>query len=630
MKYRLLATAGHVDHGKTELLKALTGQETDRLDEEVERGLTIDLGFADMRQDDLHLGFVDVPGHHNFIKNMVSGVGSVQGVVFVVSAADGWEAQSREHFEIIRMVQPEYCCFVLTKIDLVDEEMRLLAQAELEDAIAGTEYEDAGIHPVSSTEPTGVEDLRESLFEDLRDQPDPADHGKPYCPVDRVFTVQGQGTVTTGSLSGGKIGTDDKLVRMPSGETGRVRSIQQYHDATDEARPGSRVALNVPDWDHDEVTRGDVVTVPDAGVVTNVCDGVVETPESPTATLDHDRQILAYLGTGRETVRILLEEAADDQNGSRPARLHWLDDDVFARPGDRIILRDFSDRHLLGCFTVLNTDPDDSLHDDTYRNWLETREPVSPETLLSSELERKGVIEQESLAEGTAFSLEAFREVARNRGNVTTTGDRWFLDEDWLETERSRILSTVKKYHENHPLRPGYPLQELSDRYPSTVVRDLVVEQVAGGDLVPGEDHLRLASFEPEPTDEQADRIDDLTATLEEAGLETPDRDELIDRYSEEVLRHLIRSGDVVQLSDDRLVSSEVYDELVGRVREYLETNQPARLKDLRDLLDSSRKYVIPLMEYLDRQGVTIRDEDVRYLRTDERSSSQEVDSSHE
>lgn len=625
MEYRLLATAGHVDHGKTELLKALTGQETDRLDEEKERGLTIDLGFADMRQDDLHIGFVDVPGHHNFIKNMVSGIGSVQGVVFVVSAADGWEAQSREHFEIVRMIQPDYCCFALTKIDLVDDEMRLLAQAEIEDAIADTDYEGADVHPVSSTEPTGIEALRRTLFEDLRERPNPPDYDKPYCPVDRVFTVKGQGTVITGSLSGGAVETDDKLVRMPSQESGRVRSIQQYHDSTDRAQSGSRVALNVPDWDHEEVTRGDIVTISGAGTVTGQCDGVIETPESPGAALEHDQQILAYLGTDRETVQVLLE---DTRNEPRVARLNWLETDVFARPGDRLILRDFSDRHLLGCFTVLNVAPEESLHDDSYRDWLKSRRPVTPGTLLVSEVRRHGLVDHNNLAEGTPFSLEAFRTAAEASDGIATGDNQWFVDRNWLEAEESTIRSTVRAYHEDHPLRPGYPIRELDDRYESTAKRDVVVSLVTDDDLTLQEDCLRLASFSPEPTDRQAEQIAELLETLDDAGLETPEREELVDQFSEEVLRYLVRTDRIVQLSDERLVSSSVYERLLTTVREYLEENQPARLKDLRDLLDSSRKYVIPLMEYLDQQGVTIRDDDVRYLRTDNRTATGEVDSS--
>ncbi|MFB6345042.1 MAG: selenocysteine-specific translation elongation factor, partial [bacterium] len=490
MQYRLLATAGHVDHGKTELLKALTGQQTDRLDEEQERGLTIDLGFADMRKEDLHLGFVDVPGHHNFIKNMVSGIGSVQGVVFVVSAADGWEEQSQEHFEIIQLIEPNYCCFDLTKIDLVDEEMQLLARAEIEDAIEGTDYDGADIVPVSSTEPTGIESLRDKLFSDLVNQPDPEDYGKPYCPVDRVFTVKGQGTVITGSLSGGSVEVESQLVRLPDGETGRVRSIQQYHESTERAQPGSRVALNVPDWDHTTVERGSVATVSEAGTVTSTVDGQLKTPDSLSVSLQHDQQVLAYLGTDRETVQLLLEgETELGSDDDSLARLHWPEGEVFTRPGDRIILRDFSDRHLLGCLTVLYTGGEDSLHDDAYQSWLYSRSPVTPETLLDSELDRSGIVRIDRLAEGTRYSNQVFREVVESRTVLRTLEGGWVTSEEWLESEINWLEKTVRSYHENHPLRPGLPLNELSDRYRSTEIRDAIFDCLNSGSLISDGEH---------------------------------------------------------------------------------------------------------------------------------------------
>jgi selenocysteine-specific elongation factor len=618
MKNRLVATAGHVDHGKTALLNALTGQETDRLDEEQERGLTIDLGFAHLQDEDLQVGFIDVPGHQNFIKNMVSGIGSVQGVLFVVSAVDGWEAQSREHFEIVNLLEPEYCCFAMTKIDRADDEMQLLVRAEIEDAVASTPYENANIMPVSSKTGEGIEDLKTVLTDELRALNEPEDHGKPYCPVDRVFSVKGQGTVVTGSLSHGRLDTEDRIYALPGEQAGRVRGIQQYHDSVSSAYPGSRVALNVPDWDATEVKRGRILSVPSAGTETSAVDGWLETPRHLAVDITHDQELLAYLGTGRNKARILIEEQhSPPENIETLARVHWLDESVFARPGDRIILRDSSDRHLLGCLTVLCADPDQSLTDPEYRNRLRKRHPVRPDTLLSSRLEEQGATNLDKLAEGTPFAPGEFEETLETQESFRLIDKGWAVDKGWWIQRAEAVRERIDRYHDDHPLKPGIPVETIRSMVPDEQLLDPLLASDPLDSIVRDGEFLRREDFVPEPSSDQQENVRTLRDELQSDRLETPDRSTLDEDYSPEIIDYLVRTGDLVALSEDRIIDRAVFEELREAVREYLQEHERARLSDLRDHLDSSRKYVIPLMEYLDRDGLTVRDGDYRYLRDD-------------
>ncbi len=616
MKCRLVATAGHVDHGKTALLEALTDQQTDRLREEQERGLTIDLGFADLSRGDLRIGFVDVPGHHNFIKNMVSGVGSVQGILFVVSAVDGWQEQSREHFEILRLLRPEACCFAVTKIDLADEELQLLVRAEIEEAVEKTPYEDAPILPVSAKTGQGVEELEERLVRLIGDTPQPPDEDKPYCPVDRVFTVKGQGTVVTGSLSGGGVHSGDELSLMPAGRPGNVRGIQQYHEAVDEAVPGSRVALNVPEWDADVATRGHIATLPAAGQNATVVDGLFEAPRFLDNPVKHDREILSYHATRRLKARLLTVDQRSFEPTQRGlVRLKW-DRDVFVRPGDRVLLRDASDRNLLGIMRVGVVNPDRSLGNKEHREWLRRRFPVTPRSLLETDLERTGYGTLEALAEATPYRPESFRAVLDGVEEVLVLSGRYLVDQSWWRNRRQRIYDRVEEFHEEHPLQPGVPVSQVLEDVEDKGLRDELLRALTVEELERDGTHLRRRDFRPRLDPDQKQTYRTLLAEVEEGGLESPDRSGLIEQYDPELIEYALREGDLIELDDQRLIHADVLERIREGIQAYMEENQPCRLSDLRDYFGSSRKYVVPLMEYFDREGTTYRDGDLRHLRS--------------
>ncbi|MFB6356965.1 MAG: selenocysteine-specific translation elongation factor [bacterium] len=614
MKYRLVATAGHVDHGKTALLRQLTGQQTDRLDEEQQRGLTIDLGFADLKTDDLQIGFVDVPGHQNFIKNMVTGVGLVQGILFVVSARDGWQAQSREHFEIIRLLEPDFCCFAMTKIDLVDDEMQLLVRSEIEDAVAGTQFEHAEIFPVSSKTGEGVEDLSDFLVHEIAETPEPEDEGKPYFPVDRVFTVKGQGTVMTGSLSWGSMEEGIQVTRMPGGEPGNVRGLQQYHEDVQRANPGARTALNVGQWDRDDVKRGDIVTVPSAGTVGSFLDGAIRTSRNLENPLEHNKQVLAYIGTDRVKARILtMDQRSVPPDSKEFVRLKLLDDSVFSRPGDRIIVRDFNDRVFIGCLEVGNVDPYRSLGEEEYREWLEQRFPVSPKSIVRTHLMNSNLATVEEIARGTRYSCDSIRQSASGIPEVRDMSGEVLVDEEWWNESLDRLTKKIDDFHEDNPVQPGLPIGNVPERLRKHF--DLVEESFTDRGYTKDGDILRAEDFSPQLTGDQEKQLQSMLEELNEMGIETPPRSELESRYSDEIVRYSVVTEKAISLNDDRLLSADVLSDTKQSLKQWMGDGEPRTLSDIRDFLESSRKYVIPLMEYLDRVGVTFRDGDHRYLR---------------
>jgi selenocysteine-specific elongation factor len=374
--------------------------------------------------------------------------------------------------------------------------------------------------------------------------------------------------------------------------------------------------LNVPDWDSSDVERGRILSVPSAGTEASAVDGMLETPRQPMAGISHDQELLAYLGTGRNRARILIEQQRNPGEDTEVlARMTWLDDTIFARPADRIILRDPSDRHLLGCLTVLAVDPKDSLTNSEYRNWLRERYPVRVRSLVSSQLKQDGAILLDDLADGTPYARSRIEGTIDEEGNLRLLDNGWVVDENWWRVRAEDVLERVERYHEKYPLKPGIPVEEVRSMLPDEGLLDPLVESNHLSSIVHCEEYLRRNDFEPELSSDQEEFLQNLLDELESNRLETPDRSTLEEDCSPEFIDYLVRSGELVSLSEDRLVHREVYENLRQSVREYLEENERARLSELRDHLGSSRKYVIPLMEHLDRDGLTVRNGDYRYLR---------------
>lgn len=604
---RLVATAGHVDHGKTTLLEALTGTNADRLEEEQQRGLTIDLGFASLCLGAYEVGFVDVPGHHRFVKNMVTGVGSIQGVLLVVAADEGWQRQTEEHLRIVDLLEPDFICVALTKVDRVDDELTLVVEAEVEENLASTDYAGMPIVPVSGKTGAGLDELRSNLEELLAVSTPPKDHGKPFLPVDRVFTVDGLGTVVTGSLSNGSISVGDDLTLLPDDQPVRIRSLQAYGGEKEVVHPGSRAACGVPDVDRGNVDRGMVVSDPDSGVVTHRADGVFHFPTRADISPRHDLEVMAYVGTTRREARLLCRQEGALTEDGLPVRLVW-EEDLFLRPGDRVVLRDSGDQYVLGAVEVLEPSPTDRLQSSNYRDYLRALAPYNPTNYVEATLSSMNWCSLRSLTEGTPFS-QATLEEAIDSTSVLRREEELVYRDDWLDQLLAEAAHQVQTHHESNPLSPGL-LLEKSAVPNEQAARDLVTRRLSEVGLVQDGPYLREADFDPYVPDERRDEYSQLLKTLRTQALETDPPEELPGGV--DLREFAVYAGDVVALTEERLIHREVLEDLVADLAQYFQSEGSQRLAEVRDFLDSSRKYVIPLMEHLDEEGYTIRNGDYR------------------
>src|SRR5438552_2895907 len=368
----IVATAGHVDHGKSALVKALTGIDPDRLPEEKARGITIDLGFAhlelpstlDAQPSTFHLGIIDVPGHEDFVKNMVAGVGSIDLALFVVAADDGWMPQTEEHLQILTYLGVTRAVVALTKIDLAGNEEAVATQ--LRERLANSPFSDAPVVPTSVVTGRGLDDLKRALADVLLSTPPPREIGKPRLPVDRVFTLRGIGTVVTGTLTGGTLHRGQPLIVQPSGKTTRIRAVQNHNHDVDASGPGTRTALNLPDVDADAVQRGDVVTLGELGAASDTLDVLLEksgrlagTKTGAARPLKDGARVRAHLGSANAPARVHLLDRSPLQPGERALAQIRCETPLFAFAGDRFIVRDWPEQATLAGGLVL--DPDGSL-----------------------------------------------------------------------------------------------------------------------------------------------------------------------------------------------------------------------------------------------------------------------------
>ena len=354
----VVATAGHVDHGKSTLVKALTGTDPDRLSEEKARGLTIDLGFASTQlPSGRGVAFIDVPGHVRFLKNMLAGVGSVDAAMFVVAATEGWKPQSEEHLRILQLLGIKHGLVALTKTGLADDDLRELARLDVEERVEGTFLEAAPIIEVDALDGSGIADIGVALDELLEATPTAVDHKRPRLWIDRVFAAKGSGTVVTGTLTGGRVRVGDELTALPHRRAVRVRALQSLHAQRSKVGPGNRVALNLSGVSHDELTRGDVLVRADQWHVTQRVDGLLKVLDGIDHPVTRRGAHMAYLGSGEFPVRVRVLGPSEIQPGTEgPVRLH-LPVGLPLLPGDRFILRESGRGETLGGGEILDVDP---------------------------------------------------------------------------------------------------------------------------------------------------------------------------------------------------------------------------------------------------------------------------------
>jgi selenocysteine-specific elongation factor len=604
----VIGTAGHVDHGKSTLVERLTGIDPDRFEEEKRRGLTIDLGFAWLTlPSGEEIGIVDVPGHERFIKNMLAGAGGISVCLFVVAANEGWMPQSAEHLSIIDLLGVRHGVVALTKSDTVDEEVLKLAMSEVEARLAQSSLEGAPVIPCSGVTGAGVDDLIAALDAAVAAAPPPLDTGRPRLWVDRVFTIAGAGTVVTGTLAGGSFRSGDEVEIAPEGRAARIRRIQSHHKEVQEIFSGNRTALNLAGLDKQGARRGDAVVQRQAWRSTRLVDVQLHVVPSELAGFEHELSEkgahLLYVGSAETPVKIrLLSSGSLSSGGSGVAELYLRDPLPLAR-GDRFVLRDAGRVLTFGGGVILDPLPARPAPrgDKAHAALLERLCTAGAAESLVALVDTEGRIPvSDALFRSGAPSVPPEMTVL---GDVVWSPARH-------EDARRAVRNALAEHHRAQPLQKGM------DREALRAVVDVGTEEfnaLLGGDeqIVEEGKWVHLASHRValDPAQEKARA--ELLARLDGAAFTPPLTKELDGDPA--LLRALSESGELVRIGDFYL-SARRAAEARARIRERIEKQGPATVAEIRDLLGTTRKYAVPLCEWLDSTGATVRRGDVRAL----------------
>jgi len=659
-KHFIVATAGHVDHGKSSLVKALTGTDPDRLPEEKARGITIDLGFAHLRlappnagaaQPTFDVGIVDVPGHEDFVKNMVAGVGSIDLALFIVAADDGWMPQTEEHLQILTYLGVGRAVVALTKADLAQDEAASIAALRAQ--LAGTPFAGAPIVPTSVVTGRGIEELKSALARALADAPGSRDIGKPRLPVDRVFTLRGIGTVVTGTLIGGALRRGQAVVVQPGSRAAKIRSLQNHSSDVEASVPGTRTAVNVPDVQGatagvDAIARGEVITLAEFGAATDTWDVVIEksarlvsvqaadesgarSRERPAfkvaaaRPLKDDTLVRVHHGSGNTPARAQLLDTKSLAPGARALAQLRFESPVFAFIGDRFIIRDWSEQATLAGGILLDPDASRRQARSAARlKFLQARAsaPDSLDALVRSQLTRDAARKRAgSLAKsrfGAAEITDAVHRAVAEK-HALMVGE-WLVDAAWWQALQQRAGSLIEAAHKAHPDRPGLPLGELRTgmlkSLPAPELFDPLVAALCAGGFAQSGTSIRRGSHKLALPPQLRSAGAKVRGALAAKPLEPPSRKELApDALTQQALRYLLNTGEAVELGDDVVLLAESFHRATEAVKAHLRAKGPATASDIRQSLGTSRRILIPLLERLDRDGVTRRDGDKRMLK---------------
>ena len=618
----VVGTAGHIDHGKSALVFALTQIDPDRLEEEKRRGMTIDLGFAYMQlPSGRRVGIVDVPGHQRFLKNMLAGVHGMDAVLLVIAADEGPMPQTREHLAIVDLLGIGHGLVVLTKSDLVDDAWLALVRDDVLKLLAGTSMQGAPIVAVSSVTGDGLDELRASLDAELARTTARPDIGRPRLPVDRAFAMTGFGTVVTGTLVGGALRQGAELAVLPAGRRVRVRGLQQHNRPVEEARPGSRTAVNLSGLDHSQVRRGDVLALPGTLPSSRRLDAhLVALPG--IEPLHHRQQLLMYHETSEVMIEVNLLEGDELRGGEAGWVQLFATQPVVALEGDRFILRVPSPALTVAGGIIVDSAPRrHRRRDAAVIADLNSREHADAGTAAILELGKHawGLDERDLAGRLGTTRVDQMLAPLTERGVVRRLSSRWLTREQW-ERAVSRVQTSLDAYHQAQPLRRGMPKEELRSRtgLPAELFADLLAVLAAEQTVVERQGEVAAASHRPATSQEQESAIKAFLDELDAQPFNPPSLSDLTRRYhvTPALLQYLVADGRVVRVNDDTAFSRSAYDDAVRRLCGHLTEHRTLTVAAARDVLGSSRRYVLPLLEWLDAQKITRRVGDDRILRS--------------
>ncbi|MBN1572513.1 MAG: selenocysteine-specific translation elongation factor [Deltaproteobacteria bacterium] len=634
MKRLILGTAGHIDHGKTALIKALTGIDTDRLKEEKERGITIELGFAYLDlPSGTRLGIVDVPGHEKFVKNMVAGSGGIDIVALVVAADEGIMPQTVEHMNILKLLDVPLGVVIITKVDTVDEEMISLVEEELFDFTSGTFLEGAPVVRVSSITGDGIDELISVLDGLLSKVEGRGASGLFRLPVDRVFTMKGFGTVITGTLLSGGVKAGEEITIMPTGKAARIRGIQVHNDSVDEAVAGTRTAINLTGIDRESIKRGDTIISPGTIEPTYMIDAKLSYLSDNAKNLKNRERVRFHLGTSEVIVNVVLMEREEVAPGDEAYVQIRLTEPVVAVPGDRFVIRSLSPVTTVGGGEILNAHPKKHkrFKEDTIEDF---------EILTRGELDERAVVflRDTGYIGATAKELEVRMGTSQTKTNKILDkllGDRRIVvfDKDkggYLEGEtygrlKGVAIERIGEYHAKNPKEEGISKEELFRKMPWGVGQKLfakLMDDLAGKDKISAAgERIALSSHKVVLKADEEEIIKGAVDMIRGGGLSPPSTQEMAEalKVTEAEVKKLLtvnaRDGKIVRVKENLYFDAGDLDDLKKKLIEYLKEKGEITTQGFKDMTGSTRKYMIPLFEYFDSEKVTIRIGDVRKLR---------------
>ncbi len=633
----IVGTAGHIDHGKTALVKALTGIETDRLPEEKQRGITIDIGFAELELGTIRIGFVDVPGHEKFVKNMLAGASGIDLVALVIAADEGVMPQTREHFEICRLLEIKTGLIVLTKKDLVDEELLELVNLEAAELVENSFLQDAPVIAVSAKTGAGIEDLKLTLKALAEQIPVRKNETIARLPIDRSFSVKGFGAVVTGTLISGEIAETNEMEVLPGGKKVRVRGLQTHGKTVKAAHAGQRTAVNLGGIDHAEIARGMLLT--ETGVLrpTQIFDAEIEVLRTAKKSLKSRQRVRVHIGTIEALARVqILNEAGEIRQGEKNLVQLRLEIPIVCLPTERFILRQYSPQITIAGGKVLDNSAVKHRRKEieNVRKYLQDLiKAEKPQQIkLFLETAKESGLTFADLQARTGWRKEIVQKIIIENLEKKSIieAEKFYIARTPFENLKTKALAEIENFHKKEPLAKGLLRETLREKIfshlPPEIFKAVLASLEKDQKMIAEKDFVRAAAHNLELSGDEKILRERLSGIYRAAKLEVPKlEDALLDaikstkadkNHARKIFQLLLNSGEIVKISDEFYFARRELESLVAKLRKFAE-NSADRLIDVavfKDIAGISRKYAIPLLEYFDRERLTRRAGDKRLI----------------
>jgi len=621
----VLGTAGHIDHGKTALIYTLTSIDTDRLPEEKERGMTIDLGFAWIKlPSGEKVGIVDVPGHENLIKNMIAGATGIDAVILVVDANEGWMPQTEEHFQIVELLNIKYGIIAITKIDLVDQNRLDFVEKQIKEKLKNTTLFKAPIVKISTIKNLGIDQIKLAI-QNLIPRIEPKrDIGKPRLFIDRVFNIKGSGTVITGTLTGGTLRQGMDVTIFPSYKKARLRSLQTYKEKVEKAFPGSRVALNLAGMEKNELHRGDIVfETKQIKASKNIDIQIQLLPQLKKYSLANRAELFFFTGTKEILAKIFLNQKEYLKPGETGFAQLRFKEPLATYLGDYFILRTPSPPKTIGGGLII----DPLAHKHHFKNretlhFLQKRTNFDLRELVLSELEKNIFIKKNNLLINSNYTdseIRGISESLKKEGEIIATNS-WLIDKNYWQEQKTKFINRLNREYKLYPLQTGFPLNKFQSYlyYLKPEIFNHLIDSLINTDKISlKKGIIFLLSRKSKISAQQKVVISKILKILKDNPNNPPNEKTLISQITggKEIIDFLIQEKEIVKLIDGILLESKNYDIMKNKLIDFLKINGSISIAQVRELLGISRKYIIPLLNKLDEEKITQRKENVRIFK---------------